>query len=913
MLPHRPQPPDAERPGTRQDPNGIQTAETLILEGDSGAVTAGSGEARDFESPEHAALFFELRAALAPRFQIARPLGVGGMGAVYLGFDPLLKRAICVKVLLPSTFEDETARMRFVREAEAAASVAHPNVVNVFDVGTLPHGAPYFVMQFVDGVDLATQLALGQAIAEPQAKRVVGEVAAALAAAHARGVIHRDIKPRNVLIERDTGRAVVVDFGISAVVGARRATGATGGTGADGTVGAVGTAAGPHETATEHGETNIYLGTPTYTSPEHAQGLPLTGKSDVYSLGVLAFELATGKTPFTAKNNYEMLIAHISRDPRKVHELRPDLDREFADLIDRCLDKAPEARPSAADIAKALIPDAHPAIEWPPPGLDVLRRRGRHLRNALLFAALCAAAFLFVLALEPSTDSAQWDRPERSALWTHLSTGRLALDATAAAPSDDEAPAVWFFLVTLAGAATAIAVGSAFAATVRCGLATRDALSAGYPGGVVTDVVTDWWPSSRALRNSTGAFALIGTPACEALLVQRRRAAGRLVAGLALLCVAPWGWIAGLFGGWVHAPESFPPPELLLAVAPALVALILVAVARAPEWRFMARARATWTLTPQSLWRSSVTARPEVIASWMRAAREPRPKRNWRRVANVPLIVGGVVAGVIAAGTTASCAALIAMFAGVTHDLHEARHDAFDWATSYKHDHLRYSTIDSTLDRIEHAGSAAETRASSVRRRLAAARADLASPHFGEMLRGEVEALAVARQLAAAGTADHDSASLNDAVALAQLVAHLREAHPTSASARAIMADPHEPTGYALIADTTLMPAARAYLAFEGLPEGYCADARELLFGVDEHRGALVRRAGLMLRGIPGADSLARSAERRVARLHDSSSADVHSNVGAPAWLAPLRWFGLGGVSNRLVGCVREDRAGAHG
>src|SRR3989338_3612952 len=147
------------------------------------------------------------------------------MGTVFLARDPALKRSVAVKVLSPSLAHDPNARRRFEREAEAAAAVSHPNVVSIYQVGRLARsGTSYFVMQYVQGRGLEDLLKAHGPLPEAKARRIVGEGASALATAHARGQVHRDIKPANILVEQDTERVVVLDFGISAAIGpARRA------------------------------------------------------------------------------------------------------------------------------------------------------------------------------------------------------------------------------------------------------------------------------------------------------------------------------------------------------------------------------------------------------------------------------------------------------------------------------------------------------------------------------------------------------------------------------------------------------------------------------------------------------------------------------------------------------------------
>jgi serine/threonine protein kinase len=316
-----------------------------------------------------AALTADVSATLTPRFQSVRLLGQGGMGLVYLARDPGLKRDVAVKVLAPEAAADANAHKRFIREAQAAAAVAHPNVVAIHQVGELQaSGAPYFVMQYVEGRTLEQEFPRGTPAAEPTARRIVAEIAAALAAAHARDVVHRDIKPSNVMLDPQSGRAIVVDFGISAA--AVRTPGAT------------------NTRLTAQG---ISLGTPRYMSPEQAEGGELDGKTDVYSLGLIAFELLTGRPVFETKGAMALIAAHINTPPPRLAELRPEIDPAFADIVQRCLEKHPDGRPTAQDIVQLLQP-MQARIEWPPPGLERLHRKGLELMRVARVQAVIAIA-----------------------------------------------------------------------------------------------------------------------------------------------------------------------------------------------------------------------------------------------------------------------------------------------------------------------------------------------------------------------------------------------------------------------------------------------------------------------------------------------------------------------------------------
>jgi hypothetical protein len=308
-----------------------------------------------------------LRDALAPRYVLLRPIGKGGMGAVFLAREPELARLVAVKVLSPE-LADETARARFLREAQSAASIGHPNVVAVHSIGALEDGTPYFVMQYATGESISSRLAREGPVGSVEARRMIGELASALAAAHAHGVVHRDVKPANVLYDQESGRVLLTDFGIAAV----RAP--------------AGGVASPQLTGT-----GMLLGTPQYMSPEQLTGEVPTDKTDVYGLGLVAYELLCGAAPFEATSPMHLMAAHLREVPKPLSELRPDVDPELEQLVGACLEKDPAARPSAADIQRRLGA-AEVILEWPPPGLAPLQGMLRSVARLLLIGGGIVAA-----------------------------------------------------------------------------------------------------------------------------------------------------------------------------------------------------------------------------------------------------------------------------------------------------------------------------------------------------------------------------------------------------------------------------------------------------------------------------------------------------------------------------------------
>jgi hypothetical protein len=272
----------------------------------------------------------DLQAALGADFEIKQKLGTGSMATVFLAREKELGRLVAVKVLLPGRAGDETARRRFEREARAAASLSHPNVVQVFRFGRLPDETPYLVMRFVKGRTLEDRLAAEGPLPTDLAREVLLGVASALSAAHAQGIVHRDVRPANVLWDEEQEQAMLADFGIAALL-------ATSG-----------------EDATRITKTGQMLGDPRYLSPEQLLDQDLTELADMYAFGILGYELYTGQGPYDARTNTQWIAAHLSGKPRDLLQMRPDADPDVADLLKRCLNREPNHRPGAATAAATL-------------------------------------------------------------------------------------------------------------------------------------------------------------------------------------------------------------------------------------------------------------------------------------------------------------------------------------------------------------------------------------------------------------------------------------------------------------------------------------------------------------------------------------------------------------------------------
>ncbi|MDP1889357.1 MAG: serine/threonine-protein kinase [Gemmatimonadaceae bacterium] len=296
--------------------------------------------------------FSSLAAALAGQFRVEREIGRGGMGVVYLARDLKLDRLVALKVLPSLLATQPVTRERFLREARTAARLAHPNVVPIYRADEAGDTA-FFAMAFVDGESLADRLRTRGPFAPAEAVRILRDVAWALAYAHASGVVHRDVKPENILIERQGGRVLVTDFGIA-----------------------------HHTTSSDARLTQdgAMLGTLHYMSPEQVQGLPLDGRSDLYALGVVGFQLLSGRLPFDTLDGPAVLLAHATRPAPRLTELAPSVPAALANVIDRTLAKDPDARYATGEeladaLARALAqaPASQRQASDPlPPGLPAL-------------------------------------------------------------------------------------------------------------------------------------------------------------------------------------------------------------------------------------------------------------------------------------------------------------------------------------------------------------------------------------------------------------------------------------------------------------------------------------------------------------------------------------------------------------
>jgi predicted Ser/Thr protein kinase len=300
-----------------------------------------------------------LRAAVGGQYEVLRLLGKGAMGAVFLAREKALDREVAIKVLPPEGSGDD-GRERFRREARIAARLTHPNIVPLHSFGEAG-GLLYLVMGYVRGESLGSRMRRGLSLAA--SRRILVELADALDLAHRQGVVHRDVKPDNVLVEDDSGRAMLTDFGI-----ARREA---------------------HASLTSRGDV---VGTPHYMSPEQASGVAaVDGRSDIYSLGVMAYAMLAGRLPFDAPTLKDLLVQHMTKEPAPLRSVAPAVPEALAAVVTRCLAKDPRDRwPDARALKEALM--ASDATDELPEPLREVEGDG-----LLLVAALGVATLLEVV------------------------------------------------------------------------------------------------------------------------------------------------------------------------------------------------------------------------------------------------------------------------------------------------------------------------------------------------------------------------------------------------------------------------------------------------------------------------------------------------------------------------------------
>lgn len=315
-----------------------------------------------------------LEAALGDQYRIQRLLGRGGMGAVYLARETALDRPVAIKVLPPEQGDTRALQDRFRREARTAAKLTHPSIIPLHTFGEA-EGVMYFVMGYVRGESLASRLRREGKLPSDEVRRILAEVADALDYAHRHGVVHRDIKPDNILLDDDSGRPMLADFGIA------KARGASGDLTREGSL----------------------IGTPSFMSPEQASGKgEIDGRSDIYSLGVMGYAMVTGQLPFEGDTPRDVIMGHLAEEPAPLAEVAPEAPADIVTAVMRCLAKAPEERwPDGRSLRDALEQPVFERGELPE-ALEQIASWGLWLPTFLLVAVFAEwIKFLWQAELGP--------------------------------------------------------------------------------------------------------------------------------------------------------------------------------------------------------------------------------------------------------------------------------------------------------------------------------------------------------------------------------------------------------------------------------------------------------------------------------------------------------------------------------
>jgi serine/threonine-protein kinase len=293
-------------------------------------------------SPADQPLPTRLAAALGDAYTIEGEIGRGGMGVVYRARDERLQRRVAIKVLPPELAFQQDIRERFTREAQTAARLSHPHIVPIHTVGE-GLGLVYFVMGYVDGESVGARIRRKGKLPVDEVRRIMGEAADALSAAHAVSIIHRDIKPDNILLEGPRGRVMVTDFGIAKALSASSGATLTG--------------------------AGVAIGTPAFMSPEQAAGeRDIDGRSDLYSLGIVSYQMLTGELPFNAPTVAGILMKQITEVAPDVRTRRDDVPEDLALAVSRCLEKDPENRWPTADALRRSL-ESRAVSGYQPTGL----------------------------------------------------------------------------------------------------------------------------------------------------------------------------------------------------------------------------------------------------------------------------------------------------------------------------------------------------------------------------------------------------------------------------------------------------------------------------------------------------------------------------------------------------------------
>ncbi|MGE3803621.1 MAG: transporter substrate-binding protein [Gemmataceae bacterium] len=353
------------------DPTVEGQMNTLVQEGKPRAPLIASGGGGDFRTDILLKRLLDLpqgegELGRLKHYRVISILGAGGMGVVFKAEDTSLERTVAIKVLQTDLLEDDQARQRFVREARGMAAIRNDNVANVFEVGE-QNGVPYFVMEFLEGETLEDSLLKSRKLELNEVLRIGREVAEGLAAAHEQGFIHRDIKPANVWLDRRTGHAKILDFGLARQLGSGSAKGLT--------------------------STGTIMGTPNYMAPEQARGDAVDTRCDLFSLGCMLYHMCSGVLPFDGPSTMAILTALAVDQPEALERLDPKLPVDLIELVNQLLEKKRENRPASARVVAEALRAMESGAASP-----IRRRRNSSLSPVYVLAALgglLAAGVLF--------------------------------------------------------------------------------------------------------------------------------------------------------------------------------------------------------------------------------------------------------------------------------------------------------------------------------------------------------------------------------------------------------------------------------------------------------------------------------------------------------------------------------------
>jgi serine/threonine protein kinase len=315
-------------------------------------------------------------------YEVLGVLGEGGMGIVFKAFDESLRRFVAIKVLSPRLASSQKARLRFIREARAAAAINHPNVVTIHAVNN-QGDLPFLVMEYIAGSSLRQRIRQGPALEPGEVLRIAAQIAKGLAAAHEHGVIHRDIKPANIMLEAGVERVKITDFGLA--IAAMNLSGIT-----------------------SQGQ---LVGTPAYMSPEQINAQPVEPRSDLFSLGCVMYAMFAGHSPFQGKHTLEVIRKVCDHNPPPLHELDPEIPRALSDLVAWLLEKDPNNRPHSSDEFAALLSrhlaaanglSSEPPPPLPPPRPPRHESRLRPWRTGTALALMVLIVATVAWFLRPS-------------------------------------------------------------------------------------------------------------------------------------------------------------------------------------------------------------------------------------------------------------------------------------------------------------------------------------------------------------------------------------------------------------------------------------------------------------------------------------------------------------------------------